>query len=106
MWFYSTSPTALIVFKSIKDSSIGHPGGFRLSFFSDGPNYHCGFSLNPAEINGPSFLFTDGTAAEESMLASQNCEWRINPIKNSLIGSNLVFVHFNKRNGCFGKYKN
>ena len=64
-WVTTKSATATIVFTSLKlknpVSSLNFIGNFKLSYFSDGPNYHCGFTANPALLTASSMTITDGS---------------------------------------------
>lgn len=92
-WINSTGQVALVRFVS---QNIGGKsgnfkyGGFKFSYYSDGPNYHCGFSTNPATLQSPNHVISDGSATVQSMLASQNCQWKVDPA-NSPGGVVLIF---------------
>eukprot|EP00602_Paraphysomonas_sp_CaronLab_P000436 CAMPEP_0185018228 /NCGR_PEP_ID=MMETSP1103-20130426/1020_1 /TAXON_ID=36769 /ORGANISM="Paraphysomonas bandaiensis, Strain Caron Lab Isolate" /LENGTH=1519 /DNA_ID=CAMNT_0027547967 /DNA_START=70 /DNA_END=4626 /DNA_ORIENTATION=- len=88
-WVTATSGVALIQFQSNSDSSRN--GSFELSYYSDGPNYHCGFPTNPAELTAPSMRFTDGSYSAETMYSNQHCEWIIKPTN-----SEGLFLYFDR----------
>ena len=64
-WITTTQTTATIVFTSIKlrnpVPAATFTGNFKVSYTSDGPNYHCGFTTNPASLSASSMTFTDGS---------------------------------------------
>ena len=44
-WFITTTNAAIVKYSSLSnETEVGQT--FRLSYYSDGPNYHCGFSVN------------------------------------------------------------
>ena len=92
-WINSSGPEVMLNFVSQSGES-GSPGyrfgGFKFSYFSDGPNYHCGFQTNPAYLHAPSQIFTDGSSMSEQILPSQNCHWSVNA-PGSQGGVMLVF---------------
>ena len=78
-WLQTTSSTALLHFVS-SDHSSSSSGNFDVSYFADGPNYHCGgFVVNPAHVRAPSMVFTDGSGSGLPMFSDQYCEWVIEP---------------------------
>jgi hypothetical protein len=76
-WIQTTSGVALLEFNT--DADQQRTGNFDFSFFSDGPNYHCGFPTNPAVLTSSSMIFTDGSSSTESLYGNQYCEWIIEP---------------------------
>lgn len=59
-WIISSLSTATVVFSSsintVTPSGVVS-GNFKLSYYADGPNYHCGFPTNPGTDCHPSPLF-------------------------------------------------
>ena len=52
-WITSSLSTATVVFSSNINTVIPSgivSGNFRLSYYADGPNYHCGFPTNPGMV--------------------------------------------------------
>jgi len=76
-WFTTTKQNATMTFITNGDSI--HKGNFKLSYFTDGPNYHCGFTTNPALLTAPSMVITDGSASAENVYLNQYCEWTLEP---------------------------
>ncbi len=76
-WIYTSSPKATVTFMS--DGTSNYAGNFDLSYYSDGPNSHCGFPQNPGILTSHSMVFTDGSATTEQIYDNQNCEWLISP---------------------------
>lgn len=102
-WYSSTNGTATVVFESKASSSASYKeGGFRLSYFADGPNYHCGFSNNPAVITSPSLTITDGSRSDEQIYTDQYCYWEISPVNATLI--TIFFKRFSIFNGKVNVY--
>lgn len=82
-WFFSSTNVATMKFTSNQDKhSIGN---FKLSYFSDGPNYHCGFTTNPALLTAPSMILTDGSTSTDLLYPSNYCEWNIQPPLSTFI---------------------
>ena len=94
-WYKSTYSNATLVFISKRQQK--RIGGFRISYFGDGNNYHCGFTTNPATLVTPSMTITDGSFSSEGIFPSQNCQWNIAP-QNSQ-GVFLFFNRFSLENG-------
>lgn len=91
-WLYAPSGQMLIRFTANFDSSRN--ASFDLSYYSDGPNYHCGFTTNPAIITSISRIITDGSHSSEPIYANQQCEWIVSPI-----GENYgIFLYFERLN--------
>ena len=63
LWVTTRTSTATVVLTSIKQKKTisNFQGNFRFSYFSDGPNYHCGFIANPASLTAASMTITDGS---------------------------------------------
>lgn len=89
-WFTTKSNKASMVFSS-SASSKGR-GVVKVSYFTDGPNFHCGFSLNPAKLTAASMVFTDGSYSGESLYSNQRCHWTIAPGG----GAQGVFITFSR----------
>lgn len=83
-WLQTSSQTGLVHF--VSDGSTNNDGNFDLAFYSDGPNFHCGFDVNPARMTAPSMIFSDGSGSTNAMYGNQLCEWSIEP--NTLSGPN------------------
>ena len=81
-WIQTSGDSATMKF--ISDTNETLNGNFEIAYYSDGPNYHCGFAVNPATIAAPSMVFTDGSASSERLYAAQQCEWIIRPTVPSL----------------------
>ena len=103
-WFTSVTSQALIVFDSQADST--HGGRINLNYFTDGPNYHCGFTRNPARLTAPAMTIFDGSSYDAAATSAdafqgQNCIWEIEP-KDST-GIFLYFTEFSVVSGslCF-----
>lgn len=47
LWFTTLSTSAIVKYVATTAESAVNGSNFRLSYYTDGPNYHCGFSLNP-----------------------------------------------------------
>ena len=88
VWFKASSSKASMRFKSNGDFKSGT---VKVSYFSDGPNYHCGFSRNPATLTAASMTFTDGSYSDEIVYSNQLCEWTLAP--QGAVG---VFLSFNR----------
>jgi hypothetical protein len=97
-WIVTSGPDAYVTINSNK-SRLDSEGGFKFSFYSDGPNYHCGFSVNPAVLSGPTHIITDGSAAAQYMYSFQSCEWRVDPYNNRG-GVTLLFDRFDMSSGA------
>lgn len=99
-WFITTHTSILMTFRSGNISK----GNFELSYFSDGPNYHCGFQSgpNPARMLAPSFILTDGSPASDSLYRSQSCIWVISPPEASHIS--LFFDYFSLKDASVTIY--
>lgn len=100
-WVNSTGQTAYVEFISLPDSSnsgVFKYGGFKFSYYSDGPNYHCGFSVNPATVLLRSHVFSDGSASAASVFPNQDCQWRVSPVGNSG-GITLLFHRMDLNDG-------
>ena len=76
-WIQTTSNTATVTFHSTGQTN--YVGDFSLAYYSNGPNSHCGFHVNPGYLKHRSFVFTDGSAESENLYPDQNCAWIINP---------------------------
>jgi hypothetical protein len=73
----SLTRTAMLNF--VSSSSETTQANFEVSFYSDGPNFHCGFAVNPATVTAPSMVLTDGSSSTENMYSGQYCEWLVQP---------------------------
>jgi hypothetical protein len=76
-WITATSGQMLIRFVANSDQSRNST--FDLAYYSDGPNYHCGFTTNPATLHSSSMFITDGSQSSEPIYSNQYCEWIIAP---------------------------
>jgi cubilin len=76
-WLQTSAGTAKVQFKT--DESVGNTGNFELAYFADGPNFHCGFAVNPARMTAPSMVFSDGSGSASPLYSDQLCEWIIEP---------------------------
>lgn len=91
-WLYALSGQMLIRFIANSDNSRN--ASFDLSYYSDGPNYHCGFTTNPAILTSSSMIITDGSHSSEFMYPNEQCEWIISPN-----GENYgLFLYFERLN--------
>ena len=88
-WLNAPSGKALIEF--ISDNDLNRNSSFELNYYADGPNYHCGFSTNPATLRSPSMRFTDGSHSSEAIYSNQHCEWIISPPD-----SEGIFLYFDR----------
>lgn len=94
-WFQTSASSALLVYQSAnKLSSRAIAGNFKLSYYGDGPNYHCGFIRNPALLTMSSFTITDGSRSTEIIYVNQYCEWNIQPTGGIVRGIYLFFNRF------------
>jgi hypothetical protein len=100
-WFKTSNPFATISFKS--NNINPNFGNFKLSYFTDGPNYHCGFTTNPAIMNAKSMTFTDGSSSNEQIYNHQYCEWSINATDSK--GIYLFFTRYNIQGGVVKIYE-
>lgn len=78
-WYQTTSQEALLVFRSQANTGTSTTGNFKMNYFSDGPNYHCGAPIDPVEMAAASFTFTDGSSSTEQIYRNQSCRFTINP---------------------------
>lgn len=100
-WIRTSGSSATVIFES--SSTTVTPGeNFKLSFFADGPNYHCGFTTNPAKLTAPSFIITDGSGSLENAYQSQNCVWEIAP--EGALYVMLIFDRFHLFDGSLKIY--
>jgi hypothetical protein len=90
-WFQTSTQEALLQFRSTGSASSTTVGNFKMSYFSDGPNYHCGYPINPIELEATSFTFTDGTSSDQQIFRNQSCNWVIDPP-----GTNGIYVFFTR----------
>ena len=74
-----------------RHSDLSHVSGFDMSFYSDGANYHCGFTTNPSNISAPSMVLSDGSPSTSAMYYNQACEWQI-----VVPGSRGIYIFFNR----------
>ena len=88
-FFTTSSNVASMVFRS--SSSSSGIGTVRISYFTDGPNYHCGFTRNPAVLTSASMVFTDGSYSKEALYNNQHCQWSLAPV-----GAVGIFLSFNR----------
>ena len=100
-WYQTSGQEALMVFRSNADSS--YIGKFKVSYFTDGPNYHCGFTRNPATLSAAAMTLTDGSSSIESLYRNQHCEWVIeSPDSHGIF---LYFKRFSVMGGSLKIYK-
>lgn len=90
-WIVTSSASALLQLTSNINSTTGD---YELSYFSDGPAYHCGFLNNPAILTAPSMIFSDGSASIERMYSAQICQWIVRPQVVQDILSPLIVLEF------------
>ena len=88
-FFTTRSAVASMVFHSAQ-SSTGK-GVAQVSYTSDGPNFHCGFTRNPAVLRSASMVITDGSYSKEPLYSRQLCQWSIAPV-----GALGIFLTFNR----------
>lgn len=100
-WIASSLTTATVVFQSAANTAQG--GNFKLSYFADGPNYHCGFPTNPALLTATSMSFTDGSPSTGDIYPGQNCQWLIRP-SNGPSAIVLLFSRFDLFGGQLDVY--
>eukprot|EP00605_Chrysophyceae_sp_TOSAG23-4_P001677 GSChrysophyteH1.ASY1.ANO1.1843.1 assembled CDS len=100
-WFQTTGSDATLVFRSNGDSL--NWGDINLNFFSDGPNYHCGFTRNPAKLESPAMVLTDGSKGDDTLFKGQNCQWLVEPYNSA--GIFLYFTYFEVQGGFLEIYK-
>jgi len=99
-WYQTVSDQALVVFDSKVDAS--NLGSIKLNYFADGPNYHCGFTRNPAVLTAPSMAIFDGSASNAVNYQGQNCQWLVNPPNSR--GVFLFFLYFGVMGGALEIY--
>ncbi|KAJ1421699.1 hypothetical protein B484DRAFT_120343 [Ochromonadaceae sp. CCMP2298] len=80
-WLRTTSSADAALVHFVSDSTRSE-GNFELSYYSDGPTYHCGFVTNPARMSAPSMVFTDGSDSHTALYGAQLCEWVIEPAQD------------------------
>ena len=92
-WLQTSGNSAVLLF-SPGDSSTGN---FDLSYWSDGPNYHCGFQNgpDPAILTATSMKITDGSSSAEDVYSNEQCVWRIAPREGASIV--IFFERFSLR---------
>ena len=88
-WYRTQGDEALLVFRS-RGISAGS-GSFKMSYFTQGPNYHCGYQTNPITLTAPSFTFSDGSGFTEAIYRNQSCKWIIDPP-----GTNGIYIFFER----------
>jgi hypothetical protein len=76
-WIQTSDIAATLHF--VTHPTLPSAGNFDLSYFTDGPNFHCGFAVSPARLTAPSMVFTDGSGSETAVFSNQHCEWVIDP---------------------------
>jgi hypothetical protein len=101
IWFKTTLSYAKIQFTSNNDNDSGN---FKLSYFIDGANHHCGFQTNPATLTAYSTVITDGSRSDESLYVNQRCEWYIAPMDS--IGVYIFFTRYNMQGATIDIYSN
>jgi hypothetical protein len=94
-WFEAKKSEAVVVFRSNSDSR--NWGTFKLNYFADGPNYHCGFIRNPIRLYSPAMVLTDGSTSTERLYKGQDCQWVVEPADNN--GIFLYFLYFEVMGG-------
>lgn len=90
IWYKTSFPFAKLHFRSNNDNSSGN---FKLSYFTDGSNHHCGFQTNPATLVAYSTVITDGSPSNELLYVNQHCEWYVSP--RDSVGIYLFFTRYN-----------
>jgi hypothetical protein len=99
-WYTTTSSSATLVLYSAStvSPSTYKSGNFKLSYVSDGPNYHCGFPTNPGTMSTQSMMFSDGSPSTSQVYKDQDCEWLLSPsISASIVV--IFFEHFDLFDG-------
>lgn len=93
-WYQTSGQEAMLVFRSQgAGSGASQTGNFKMSYFTDGPNFHCGYPTDPIELEASSFTFTDGSSSVEQIYRNQSCKWIIDPP-----GTNGIYVFFTRFN--------
>jgi len=108
-WITTSAAVATLTFTS--DATPNQMGNFKLSYYSNGPNSHCGFNVNPGLQSSQSMVFTDGSAYAENMYNHQNCLWQIQPdvTEDNFDGGGSValeFLYNDLRGGFLEVYSN
>lgn len=98
-WYKTSGTGALLTFET---NGANNEGFFELAYFSDGPNYHCGFSRELATLTANSYTFTDGSSSTQSMYAGERCKWNIAP--KDATGITIVFERFDLIGGSLVIY--
>ena len=100
-WIVANTARVVVVFQSTYSSSL-QTGNVLWSYTSDGPNYHCGFALNPLKLTYDSWLISDGSPSTDDVYSNQYCEWNIAVMKtNSIV---VVFERFELYGGVLNIY--
>jgi len=98
-WYKTSGTGALLTFDT---DDVANDGYFELSYFSDGPNYHCGFSRDIGTLTANSYTFTDGSSSTQTMYAGESCMWNIEP--TDATGITLIFERFDLIGGSLSIY--
>lgn len=103
-WYQTTGQEAVLVFRSQgAGAGASQVGNFKMSYYSDGPNFHCGYPTDPIELEAPSFTFTDGSSSAEQIYRNQSCKWVIDPPGTN--GIYVFFTRFNVMGGSLAIYQ-
>ena len=100
VWYKTNLSFAKIHFTSNNDNLSGN---FKLSYFTDGSNHHCGFQTNPAKLIAYSSVITDGSRSNEFLYVNQRCEWQISP--RDSVGVYLFFTRYNMQGAQIDFYQ-
>ena len=77
-WYTTTKNSSLVVFETGDDDK--NNGTFEMSYFSNGPDYNCGFpSGKPAVLKHATMMLSDSSSDAEDIFELEDCEWVIEP---------------------------
>ena len=93
-WYTTSSSDVTLVLSSESSTSPStyKSGNFKLSYVSDGPNYHCGFPTNPGIMSTQSMKFSDGSPSSSQVYKNQDCEWLFHPST----AASVIVIYFDQ----------
>lgn len=97
-WIKTTSTKLLISIST--NNTKANVNSLEVSYFSDGPNYHCyGSDRDEQVYSAISMMFSDGSPSKLPMYPNQICQWLIQPKTSST--QSLIVLEF-LRNDMIG----